>query len=88
MIYTVSILTLLPDAVIENGVVGRCWSIYAVSYRSTELPVNIYCINLDVFDSCCCVSNSDVAVIMLQLCLFLMVAVTGYRVLVDTTYID
>ena len=38
------------------------------------------CIDLDAFDSCCCVSDSDVAAVMLQLCLMLMVAVTGYRV--------
>ena len=30
--------------------------------------------------SCCCVSDSDVAAVILQLCLLLMVAVTGYRV--------
>ena len=30
--------------------------------------------------SCCCISDSDVAAVMLQLCLLLMVAVTGYRV--------
>ena len=29
--------------------------------------------------NCCCVSGTDVAAVMLQLCLLLMVAVTGYR---------
>ena len=31
-------------------VVGRCQPIYAVLYWLTELPVNIYCIDLDAFD--------------------------------------
>ena len=35
---------------------------------------------LDAFDSCCYVNDSDFAAVMLQLCLLLMVAVTGYRV--------
>ena len=35
---------------------------------------------LDAFDSCCCVNDSDVAAVILQLCLLLMVAVTSYRV--------
>ena len=39
-----------------------------------------YCIVLGHLVSCCCVSDSGVAAVMLQLCLLLMVAVTGYRV--------
>ena len=42
-----------------------------ILYRLTELS--------DVV-SCCCVSDSDVAAVMLQLCLLQMVAVTGYCV--------
>ena len=37
--------------------------------------------------SCCCVSALDVAAVTLQLCLLLMVASTGYR-LVDTSNIN
>ena len=39
----------------------------------------LYCIVLGRGVSCCCVSVTVVAVVMLQLCLFLIVAVTGYR---------
>ena len=46
----------------------------------------ILCIGFDGV-SCCCVSDLDVAAITLQLCLLLMVAVTGYR-LSDTTNIN
>ena len=82
-----SIRPALALVVLIDGVVGRCRSVYAVLYRSTELPFNIYavsdrrsCIGLGHVVSCCCISDSDVAAVMLQLCLLLMIAVTGYRV--------
>ena len=75
MIYTVVSVarrycSILLDAVVGRGIVRALLDVDSfdgVSY-------------LDAFDSCCCVSDSDVAAVMLQLCLLLMVAVTGYRV--------
>ena len=57
------------------------------------LSVNIYAVSdrqsivLGHVVSCCCVSDMDVAAVMLPLCLLLMVAVTGI-VLVDTININ
>ena len=62
------------------------YRIDGVSYLVT-MSVNIYAVSdrrsivLGHVVSCCCVSDSDIAAVMLQLCLLLLlIAVTGYRV--------
>ena len=56
---------------VAGAIVGR-WFVQRSSIeQSIELGHGV---------NCCCVSGSDVAAIMLQLCLLLMVVVTGYCV--------